>query len=458
MRAELNRLRAQAKAAFEAGIGAADPGQAVRESLALSATGRPVIAGEPLEEGATLRIVAFGKAGVRMARASQDLLPVEVFAGPGVAVVNTENFRDLERFRVLAASHPIPDAAGWAAALEIEKYLQGSDVADGLLVLVSGGGSALLPAPPPEIGLEGKSETTGLLLASGASIQEINCVRKHLSFLKGGGLARLAGPARVESLILSDVIGDDFSSIASGPTAPDPTTFGEALDVLRGHGLWNSVPKSVLRRLEQGAAGEIPETPKDRDPLFARVRNRLVGSNSQSLAVVRQWLETRGFGTHLASTGLIGEAREAAATLLAAAHRVEVGDQPIAVLAGGETTVTVRGQGVGGRNQELALAFALLCETNPLSGRWVFLSGGTDGQDGPTDAAGGMVDAGTLERVRRAGLDPATALDDNNSHAALAAAGDLVVTGPTGTNVADLQVLLLSAVNFPESTDRQLVV
>jgi len=403
-----------------------------------------MIAGEVLAAGATLRIVAFGKASISMAAAVSEVLPAVDFTGPGVVAVNPENFLELDRFQVFAASHPVPDAVGVAAAAEVERYLANSQDHDALLVLVSGGGSALLPAPAPGVSLEDKMEATRLLLDCGAPIQEINCVRKHLSTLKGGGLARLASPARVESLILSDVIGNDLSSIASGPTAPDPTTFDDALDILVRYQLLEAIPATVLRRIQRGVAGEIPDTPTEQNPAFTRVENRLVGSNSQSLAAARCGAENLGFPVHIASTELLGEARRAAGELLAAAHQRWDGQSPLAVLSGGETTVTLRGQGQGGRNQEMALAFALLCEAEPLPGSWVFLSGGTDGRDGPTDAAGGVVDAGTLERMRQSGLDPASELEGNNSNVALAAADDLLVTGPTGTNVADLQVLLLS--------------
>lgn len=437
-------LRAASAAVFEAAVRAADPRQAVREKLRATPGARPVIAGEELAAGATLRIVAFGKAGVTMAEAALEKLSDADFAGPGIVAVNPENFRELERFRVFAASHPVPDAVGVVAAAEVESYLRDSRDQDALLVLISGGGSALLPSPAPGISLDDKMETTRLLLASGAPIQEINCVRKHLSTLKGGGLARLAFPSRVESLILSDVIGDDLSSIASGPTAPDPTSFDDANRILSLYELMESVPATVKQRFREGVEGRIPDTPVEGESIFDRVENRLVGSNTQSLTAARRWAEKLGFPVHIASHELLGEARDGAAHLLSAARQHWDGQGPLAVLAGGETTVTLRGDGVGGRNQEMALAFALLCEAEGLPGKWVFLSGGTDGRDGPTDAAGGVVDTGTLERIRQSGLDPVSELHRNNSHVALAAAEDLLVTGPTGTNVADLQVLLLS--------------
>jgi hydroxypyruvate reductase len=324
-----------------------------------------------------------------------------------------------------------------------QRFLAETTSEDAVLVLISGGGSALLPAPAPPVTLEDKGLVTQLLLAGGADIQELNTVRKHLSMLKGGGLAGLAFPSRVESLILSDVIGDDLSTIASGCTVPDPTTFEDVLWILRQYRLLSEVPDSVRQRIEQGLAGKIPETPKEGDPVFSRVVNRLVGSNGVSLAAARQQAADFDYRAVVVSEALCGEARRAAEVLVESARQSVAGNESNAILAGGETTVRVTGQGKGGRNQEMALAFALAMEAVKPGGDWVFLSGGTDGRDGPTDAAGGLVDSGTISRIRSAGLDPAAELADNNSYAALAAADDLLVTGATGTNVADLQIFLV---------------
>ena len=438
-------LRALAASVFEAGVEAADPRKVVLAAFRRTSTGRPTIGGEPISEDGDLRIVAFGKAAVTMARAATEVLSEADFAGPGILAVNPENRAEVDRFQVFAPSHPVPDAVGVAAATAVERYLADSRDSDALLVLISGGGSSLLPLPAPGLSLEDKMVTTRVLLSCGAPIQEINCVRKHLSTLKGGGLARLAAPARIESLILSDVIGDDLSSIASGPTVADPTTFSDAMEILVHYDLREAVPAPVLRRLEQGVAGRIADTPTEGDPVFARVENRLVGSNRQSLAAARTRVSRNGYAVVMASNELLGEARDAAAELHAAAQLHWDGESRLAILAGGETTVTLRANGLGGRNQEMALAFSLLCEAEPLAGSWVFLSGGTDGLDGPTDAAGGVVDSGTPDRIRRSGLDPAVELERHNSNVALAASNDLLVTGPTGTNVADLQVLLLAA-------------
>ena len=439
----ISRMREDAREIFQAGVDAAEPREAVRRALQLGASGRPVIAGEEIEEGGRLRIIGLGKASCSMAAAAAEVCNPEQFPGPGIVVVNAENRRELSRFRVRTSGHPVPDAAGVRAAEEIVHYLQGSSPEDTTLVLISGGGSALLPAPAEGISLEDKMETTRHLLACGATIQEMNMVRKHVSRLKGGGLARHASPTRVEALILSDVIGDDLSTIASGPTVADPTTFDDARGVLEKYGILDHAPAAVRERIENGCRGEIPETPKPGDPAFEKVRNVLVGGNGRSLdAVVRRAGEL-GYQTITASRQLTGEARNAAVKLAHYLRKRSPASPPLAIVAGGETTVTVQGDGKGGRNQEMALSFALACEHLEPGFPWVFLSGATDGQDGPTDAAGGMVDPGSLERGRMAGWQAADELENNNSYVFLEASGDLLKTGATSTNVADLQILLV---------------
>jgi hydroxypyruvate reductase len=308
-----------------------------------------------------------------------------------------------------------------------------------VVFVVSGGGSALLPAPAPPVTLEEKQTVTRLLLAAGATIGELNAVRKHLSRLKGGQLARAAAPARVLTLLLSDVIGDPLDVIASGPTAPDPSTFRDALDVLGRRAVLDRVPPSVRSRLEAGARGEIAETPKPGDPLFAGVANVVVGNNRLVLEAAVNRATALGYPARVVSAALQGEAGAVAADLVAQGRALPA---PGCLIAGGETTVTVRGGGRGGRCQEFALAAALrLGDADDL----VVLAGGTDGTDGPTDAAGAVVDAGTLRRGRAAGLDPAHALVDNDAYTFLRAAGDLLTTGPTNTNLLDLYLVVRPA-------------
>jgi glycerate 2-kinase len=440
------RLRDDARAVFEAALAAADPSAAVKGALRLVSSGGVEIAGREIRERGAVRAVAFGKAAVTMARAAAGALPEGILRPDGIVVVNDENAGPVPGFRVFPAGHPLPDGRGERAAAELEKHLSGMTPGEGLLVLVSGGGSALLPAPWPGISLEDKIATTDLLLRGGADIHELNAVRKHISRLKGGRLAALASPACVESLILSDVPGDDLSVIASGPTSPDPTTFRSALEALERRGAWAKAPAAIREHISRGARGELPETPKPGDPLFERVRNRIVGSNGLSLKAARGKAGSLGYAAAAASRELRGEAREAARWLLGRCveevRRTREAGLPSAVLSGGETTVTVRGSGRGGRNQELALAFALEAPRLGLPEGWVLLSAGTDGRDGPTDAAGAIVDGGTIERGKRAGLDAAQCLEENDSYRFLEASGDLLRTGATGTNVADLQVFL----------------
>jgi hydroxypyruvate reductase len=338
--------------------------------------------------------------------------------------------------QVIEAGHPVPDRRGQAASGRLLELAARAGPNALVLFLVSGGGSALAPAPAPPVTLEEKQAVTRLLLAAGAPIGELNAVRKHLSLLKGGLLARAAAPATVVTLALSDVIGDPLDVIASGPTAPDPTTFGDALDVLRRRGLTKRVPPSVSARLRAGARGEVAETPKPGEAVFQRVTNMVLGNNRLVTAAAVAAAERLGYRARLLTRELQGEAREVARDLVAQARRLA---PPACLVAGGETTVTVRGRGRGGRCQEFALAAAL--ELTPADGLTV-LAAGTDGTDGPTDAAGGLVDAGTAERGARAGADARAALADNDAHGFLARSGDLVVSGPTNTNLLDLYIVL----------------
>jgi hydroxypyruvate reductase len=314
-----------------------------------------------------------------------------------------------------------------------------------VLVLISGGGSALLPYPADTITLQEKIATTDLLLASGATINQINCVRKHLSQLKGGGLARMAMPADLHAFILSDVLGDDLSAIASGPTVPDNTTYADGIEVFDSKNIWDKAPARVRHHLEQGKLGKIPETPKPGDPAFKNATCTLIGSNAISVKAMLKTGALLGYQSQLYDAQLCGEAREVAEKLASHAKQlIESGiTQPVALLAGGETTVTVTGTGRGGRNQEMALAFAIAAERRGLTGCWTFLSGGTDGRDGPTDAAGGIVDQDTIKRLQEAAIMPVEMLNNNDSYSALKNSQDLLQTGATGTNVADLQVLLI---------------
>jgi hydroxypyruvate reductase len=319
---------------------------------------------------------------------------------------------------------------------------------DLLICLISGGASALTPAPAAPVTLTGKQRTTELLLRSGAGIHEINTVRKHLSEFKGGQLARLAAPATVLSLLLSDVTGDDLDVIGSGPTVPDRSTFEDAVEVMRRRGIWKRIPAGVRARLEQGLAGKIAETPKPGSPIFRRVRNIVVGSNRQAIAAAQREAKELGYHAMILSSVMEGEAREVAGVHAAIAKEILASGHPLrrpaCVISGGETTVTLRGHGKGGRNQEFVLSAAAAIAG--LRGVAI-LSGGTDGTDGPTDAAGAIATGSTIERASAAGLDWRTSLDRNDSYHFFDPLGDLIRTGPTRTNVMDVRVILVGAVH-----------
>ena len=384
-----------------------------------------------LAEAQRIVVLGCGKASAAMARAAEDVLGDRVVSG--FVVVKDGYTAPTLRVTIAEAGHPVPDARGEAAADRLMAVARDAGATDRLLFLVSGGGSALTPAAAPPVTLAEKQEVTRLLLASGATINELNAVRKHLSRLKGGQLARAAAPAPVVTLALSDVIGDPLDVIASGPTAPDPTTFADALAVLDARKVRGQVPASVVRRLEAGARGEIAETPKPGDPLFRSVTNLVIGNNELIVHAAAEAARRLGYVPTVLGGRIAGEARVVARDLVARGRALTA---PGCLIAGGETTVTVRGRGRGGRCQELALAAALeLGPTDDL----VVLAGGTDGTDGPTDAAGAIVDSGTL---RRGGRDARQRLDDNDAHAYLQRSGDLLITGPTNTNLLDLYLVL----------------
>ncbi len=434
---DLALMRQNAASIFQAGIAAADPYQAVKRHLV------PKL----LDNCAKVHLIAFGKAACAMAQAAREIIPVDMLAGRGIAVTNYENVSRIDNVDVIGAAHPLPDANGLEAAQIIADRVQNAKENELVLVLVSGGGSALIPSPAGRITLQEKIAATDLLLASGADINQINCVRKHLSQLKGGGLARMAVPAHLHALILSDVLGDDLSAIASGPTVADNTTYADAIEVFKAKGIWEQAPINVRQHLELGKLGQIAETPKPGDEVFDNTGHTLIGSNTLSVNAMLQAARNLGYAAELYSDHLCGEARTMGAALVARCveqrSKASPQSKPLALLAGGETTVALKGNGRGGRNQEMALAFALAAEQQDLTGNWVFLSGGTDGLDGPTDAAGGIVDRDTIKRMTQAGVNPVKLLENNDSYIALKTSDDLVITGATGTNVADLQIVLI---------------
>jgi len=435
-------LRAAASEIFRRGLAAADGYDAVRRAIevrgeSLHFRGSAGTAGATAVYAATGRVwvVGAGKASAVMAAAAEQALGERV-AG-GAVCVRRGHGSPLTRIDLFEGGHPLPDAAGARGARAIRRTVRGARERDLVLNLVSGGGSALLSLPAPGIRLEDLRRTTELLLLAGAGIHELNAVRKHLTLLAGGGLAALArGP--VVSLIVSDVPGDRLDSISSGPTAPDPTTYADAWEALAARGLIARIPPRVAGRLQAGLRGELPETRKRDDPAFARAHNLIVASNRDALDAAQAAAEERGWVVERWPGPLTGEAREAGARfareLLA---RPAPAGKPFCLLAGGETTVAVRGRGRGGRNQELVLGAAGVLDGRPGA---LVLSAGTDGNDGPTDAAGAFADGGTLARARSLGLDAARALRENDAYPFFQRLADLVATGPTRTNVMDVQI------------------
>jgi hydroxypyruvate reductase len=396
-------------------------------------------------------LVGAGKAGASMACAAVDLLEDRLSGGVVIVkegykdpsgFINLKGLRNLSGLQILEASHPLPDGRGVAATRAIVALLEARQPDDLVICLISGGGSALLTAPSPGVSLEDLQTLTRLLLACGASIDEINTLRKHLDQVKGGQLARLTFPARLATLILSDVVGSPLDVIASGPAVPDPTTFEDAYTVLSRYALLEKTPASILHHLECGRSGEIPETPKPGDPIFSTVQHVVIGSNHQAAEAAIKQAHQEGFNPLLLTTYLQGEARQAGRTLGAVARQVNATGQPVrrpaCIVAGGETTVTLRGDGLGGRNLELALGAVVELDGLPDS---ALVTLATDGGDGPTDAAGAVVTGETMLRALRLGIHPADYLNRNDSYHFFEALGDLVITGPTGTNVNDLAFL-----------------
>lgn len=406
-------LRAKALRLFDAAIAAADPARAVERALGAT----------QLSADGTLYLVAVGKAAVPMMRAAM----AQVAPGTNIqalVVTNPENAAQITGCTVMLSGHPVPDAAGEAASKTLEVMLAQAGASDRVVALISGGGSALLPAPVEGVTLAEKARVNEVLLGSGLEINDMNHIRQQLSRLKGGGLLREAAPAPVTAFILSDVVGNDLRAIASGPTVAPIGTNASAKALLDGAGIWGEMPASVQAHLTEPEPEHAP---------LPEAENHLVASNRQSLDAMR----SAAPDAQIVNDRLEGNVAQVAPQL-AEIFRALPQDAPAALLFGGETTVTLTGNGKGGRNQDLALRMAL----QDIPGDWVFFSGGTDGRDGPTDAAGGMVDAGSKARMIAAGVDPQALLSNNDAYVALEASGDLVITGGTGTNVADVMIFL----------------
>ena len=422
-----------------AALAAVEPAAAVRAHLQRDGDAI-VVAGQRYEAAGRVLLVAAGKAAAPMLSAAREVLGERATAG----VLVTKDGHGGEvvpdaQFALFEAGHPVPDARGVAGAERIAALLAGTQLDDLVLVLISGGGSALLTWPAPGLGLADLQVMTGALLRCGAPIEQINTLRKHSTRLFGGQLARMAGPARVAALVVSDVIGSPLDVIASGPTTPDPTTFADAWAVVERWELAETLPPGLVAHLRGGLAGTVPETPKPGEPLWAQVANTVIASNVHAAEAAVAAARARGFNAMLLTTYLEGEAREVGRVAAGLARELVLRNAPLArpalLVAGGETTVTLRGEGLGGRNQELALGAAEGVAGLPGA---LVVALATDGGDGPTDAAGAVVDGDTLGRARAQSIAPADFLRRNDAYHFFAALDDLLRPGPTQTNVNDL--------------------
>ena len=441
----VERLRQDAHTLFQAGLVAVDPMEAIKRHVSLE--GSLLQVGDrqyDLDGFDRVFVVGAGKAGASMSKAIEELLPGRI--NTGIVVVKHDHLLPTRTIELVEAGHPLPDEDGRVGARRITELVRTATGEDLVICLLSGGGSALLPAPVPGITLAQKQEITELLLASGATINQINTIRKHISTIKGGQLARSVSPATLITLILSDVIGDPLDVIASGPTVPDSDSFGDCWHILDTFRLKEKIAEPILSRFRRGMKGRLPETPKPGDPAFEKTQNLVIASNALALQAAAKKARQLQYNTMILSTFIEGETRDVAKVHAAILKEILKSGSPLprpaCVLSGGETTVTIQGDGLGGRNQEFVLAAAI-----EIAGmdNVVCFSAGTDGTDGPTDAAGAIADGATVSRARALSLDPQRALRNNDSYHFFDPLGDLLRTGPTNTNVMDLRILLAGA-------------
>jgi len=436
-------MKSDAVEIFQAGLSAVAPGTAIKKycvragdifsvdgtSYDLNSYGRVLVLGA-------------GKAGASMAGAIEDLLLDKI--DEGLIVVKYDHLQPLHKIKTMEAAHPVPDENGCTGAKALYDLAAGADENTLIICLISGGGSALMPYPVEEVSLADKQQTTELLLGCGADIHEINAVRKHLSLIKGGGLARAAFPATMICLILSDVVGDDLDSIASGPCVPDTTSFSDCCAIFAKYGLEESVTTSVREYIERGTKGLVGEKSGIQESVFDRITTTIVACNYEALECSKKKAMELGYNTLLLSSQIEGETKDVAAFHMALAKEIVDNNEPVArpacLISGGETTVTIKGSGKGGRNQEFVLAAGL--QLKNMENVTVF-SAGTDGTDGPTDAAGAIMDKATLARAGELDLSIQDVLDTNDSYHYFEATDDLYKTGPTNTNVMDIRIILI---------------
>ncbi len=441
------KLRDDAIAIFYAGLAAVEPAAAVQRHVQRDGDFLTVADRQyDLRNFKNIFVIGAGKAASPMAAVLEEILAERLTGGQ--VNVKYGHLSPLKKIHLQEAGHPVPDEAGLHGTKKILELLLQADENDLVIGVISGGGSALLPMPAEGIRLEDKQATTKLLLACGATISEMNAVRKHISQVKGGQLARAVYPAALITLMLSDVIGDPLDVIASGPTVPDESTFKDAQRIFEKYHIQAQLPAPIKQHIEKGLAGAVPETPKTGDPIFNKTQNLIIASNRQAIEAAKTEAQKRGYQTLILSTLIEGEAREIARMHAAIAKEIHLSGNPVpspaCVISGGETTVTLRGKGLGGRNQEFVLAAALEISRWPHT---VILSAGTDGTDGPTNAAGALCDGKTVERAMRLGLKPQIFLSENDSYLFFEKLGDLMITGPTNTNVMDLRIMLVDSLN-----------
>jgi len=454
-----DRIRAHLWEMFRSALERVDPYRMIKERVLIQG-GKLVVRSDreelswELSRYSRILVLGAGKATAKMALAIEEILGTRITEG--VIAVKPGHTESLHRIRMIEAGHPVPDAGSVEAGKTVAELARKADKDTLVINLISGGGSALLSYPyawedqegTHSLSLEDKQKTTKALLACGATIQEINCIRKHLSGIKGGRLAQLLYPAESINLILSDVVGDRLDSIASGLTAPDGTTFSEAVALVEKYGIASQLPSLPWQVLRLGAEGKLPETPKKGDPVFEKVHNILIGSNYGALLAAERKAKELGYHTVVLSSEIIGEAREIAKVYMGIGRDVKRRElliqRPACIIAGGETTVTLRGDGKGGRNQEMALSFLAEIESNPEGSEGIFfLAASTDGNDGPTDAAGAFADPEVLAAGRKAGLSVQDFLKRNDSYHYFDRIGFLLKTGPTNTNVCDVQIVVV---------------
>lgn len=456
---EFKKQKEDLESIFMAGVRRVDPHFLIQDSVTLQNEHLIIRSGNKserfdLSEFNRIFVAGFGKATARMAMAVEEILGERI--SKGVIAVKYGHTERLKKIDIIEAGHPVPDENGLHAAHIIADLASGADEKTVIITLISGGGSALIPYPwkgpcgggDVTLTLAEKQTVTRVLLECGASIAEINAVRKHLSRIKGGRLSELMAPATSINLILSDVVGDRLDIIASGATSPDISTFMEMRTVFEKYGITGQMPENVLKILRSGLKKQIPETPKPGDKIFDNVNNMLIGTNSLALSAAQEEAELRGYQSQILTSQLVGEAREMARELSEIARKYQKRkvphEKPFCLLFGGESTVTIHGDGKGGRNQELALSFlSEMVDNRSAMDRISFLSGGTDGNDGPTDAAGAFATVEMLNRARKKGLSHMDYLNNNDAYHFFEAINGLLKTGPTNTNVCDIQVILI---------------